>query len=64
MGKIRKHIGIAIGAVIGLAAGYIYWSEVGCVSGSCPITSSPVNSSLYGAIMGGLGASLFKKDKN
>jgi hypothetical protein len=64
MGKIRKHIGIAIGTVIGLAAGYMYWSEVGCVSGSCPITSSPVNSSLYGAIMGGLGASLFKKDKN
>jgi hypothetical protein len=63
MVRIRKHIGIAVGAVIGLAAGYIYWREVGCMSGSCPITSSPLNSSLYGAMLGGLGASIFKKDK-
>ncbi|MBL7871533.1 MAG: hypothetical protein JNM78_07975 [Cyclobacteriaceae bacterium] len=61
MDKIRKHLGIAIGTVIGLAAGFLYWKEIGCTSGSCPITSSPVNSSIYGAVMGGLGASIFKK---
>ena len=34
--------------------GYLYWLEVGCNSGSCAITSDPVNSTLYGAVMGGL----------
>lgn len=64
MGKAKQYIGIAAGAVIGLLAGYLYWREIGCISGTCPINSSPVNSSLYGAVMGGLGASIFKKDKN
>lgn len=42
--------GIAIGAL----AGYIYYLEIGCLSGSCPITSKPLNSTLYGGLMGGL----------
>mgnify|MGYP003379142610 CR=1 FL=1 len=37
----------------------MYYSLVGCASGSCAITSSPVNSSLYGALMGGLLANSF-----
>lgn len=61
---IKKYWVVALGATIGLLAGYLYWKEIGCVSGSCPITSSPINSSLYGAIMGGLVVSMFKKDKN
>jgi hypothetical protein len=64
MGRGKQYVGIAIGATLGLLAGYLYWREIGCVSGSCPITSSPVNSSLYGAFMGGLGASILRKDKN
>jgi hypothetical protein len=60
---INKVIITLVGAVIGLAAGYIYWHEVGCLTGSCPITSHPVNSSLYGAVMGGLIANLFQKEK-
>jgi hypothetical protein len=43
-----------IAAIVGAAAGYAYWFYVGCNSGSCAITSSPVNSSLYGAVMGAL----------
>jgi len=43
-----------IGIVIGAAAGYLYWYYVGCMSGSCAITSSPVNSSLYGGVLGAL----------
>lgn len=46
-------------ALVGAAAGYLYYSLVGCASGSCAITSSPVNSSLYGALMGGLLANSF-----
>ncbi len=43
-------IGIAIGAL----AGYAYYFYVGCASGTCAITSKPLNSTLYGALMGGL----------
>ena len=45
---------LGLGLVIGAAGGYLYWYYVGCVSGSCAITSSPVNSSLYGGLMGTL----------
>lgn len=50
------------GAVIGAIAGYIYWKQVGCSSGSCMITSKPVNSTLYGALMGALLFGLFKRE--
>ena len=43
-----------IGVLLGLMAGYAYYLYVGCASGSCTITSKPLNSSLYGALMGGL----------
>ena len=52
-----------IGAIIGAIAGYIYWQQVGCVSGTCAITSKPVNSTLYGALLGYLVFNLFKKEK-
>lgn len=53
-----------IGAIVGAIAGWCYWYFVGCSSGSCAITSSPVNSTLYGALMGGvLGSMLKKTDK-
>lgn len=49
------------GAVLGAVSGYAYWYYIGCLSGSCSITSSPINSSLYGAVMGGLFMSIFDK---
>lgn len=42
----------AVGLVIGGIAGYMYYSEVGCSSGSCAITSDPTNSTVYGSLMG------------
>jgi Family of unknown function (DUF6132) len=51
-------IGIAVGAV----AGYAYYYFVGCASGTCAITSKPLNSTLYGALMGGLVFNMFVKD--
>lgn len=42
-----------IGIGIGLISGYIYYSQVGCEDG-CTITGSPINSTLYGGLMGGL----------
>jgi hypothetical protein len=48
---------IIIGIVIGGVAGFLYYKLVGCRSGSCPITSNPFSSILFGAIFGGLIAS-------
>ncbi|MEY4279272.1 MAG: hypothetical protein RL377_1276 [Bacteroidota bacterium] len=52
-------IGIGLGAI----AGFLYWKFVGCASGTCMITSKPLNSSLYGALMGFLVLGMFKKEK-
>ena len=51
----------AVGIVVGAIAGYLYYFYVGCVSGTCAITSKPLNSTLYGALMGGLVFNLFVK---
>jgi len=53
-----------IGIVLGLIAGYAYYYYVGCASGTCAITSRPLNSTLYGGMMGGLFFSMFQKKKN
>ncbi|WP_269242839.1 DUF6132 family protein [Flavobacterium limnophilum] len=50
-----------IGIVVGAIAGYLYYYYVGCASGTCSITSKPLNSSLYGALMGGLLFNMFVK---
>ena len=52
-----------IGALIGVISGFLYWKYVGCISGTCSITSSPVNSTAYFALMGGLIFGSFKKQK-
>lgn len=51
-----------IGALLGAIGGYIYWQQIGCDSGTCAITSKPLNSTLYGAMMGALLLGIFKKD--
>lgn len=53
-----------IGALVGAAAGYMYWQQVGCASGTCMITSKPLNSTLYGALMGALLFGMFKKQRH
>ncbi|NBO57418.1 MAG: hypothetical protein EBU73_00565 [Chitinophagia bacterium] len=52
-----------IGTVIGAISGFAYWKFIGCQSGTCKITSSPLNSTIYFAILGALIFSLFKKEK-
>lgn len=47
--------GVAIGGLLG----YLYHKKVGCASGTCPITSNPYSSTLYGAIIGLLLTSSF-----
>lgn len=50
-----------IGAILGGSAGFFYWKYVGCLTGTCAITSHPVRSALYGALMGSLLAGIFSK---
>jgi uncharacterized membrane protein YedE/YeeE len=53
----------AIGVIVGAISGYLYYHYVGCVSGTCSITSKPLNSTLYGSLMGGLLFNMFVKEK-
>lgn len=52
-------IKMIIGVVIGGGLGFLYYKKVGCASGTCPITSSPYGSVIYGAIIGLLIGSYF-----
>jgi hypothetical protein len=45
---MRLIIGILVGGLLGFG----YYKLVGCSSGTCPITSNPWISTLYGAVMG------------
>ena len=54
MNFIKKYKLTVIGIILGAIAGYLYFYYIGCASGSCPITSKPLNSTLYGALLGGL----------
>ena len=50
----QRLIFIGIGLVLGAIGGYLYYFYIGCSSGSCAITSKPLNSTVYGMVMGGL----------
>ncbi len=52
------------GVVLGATIGFVYWQQIGCNSGTCAITSSPVNSTIYGAVMGALILNIFRKEDN
>jgi len=60
---IKKYRTELIGISIGTFGGFAYWYFVGCESGTCAITSSPFNSSVYGAIMGALLAGIVMPEK-
>lgn len=57
----KAYILTGIGIVVGAIFGYAYYKLVGCASGTCAITSKPINSTLYGAVMGGLLFNMFIK---
>jgi phosphate/sulfate permease len=61
---IKKHIMKIAGIIVGGIAGFAYYHFVGCASGTCPITSSPYISTIYGALMGYLLFDIFKKKEH
>ncbi len=64
MKYVLKYKLVIVGILTGALGGYLYYHFVGCSSGTCAITSKPFNSSVYGAVMGGLLASMFIKEKS
>ncbi|MBT8378048.1 MAG: hypothetical protein KJN64_02320 [Ignavibacteria bacterium] len=65
---IKKLLKVVLPVALGMLGGFLYYSFIGC-NGSCAITSSPVNSTAYGALVGLILTdwktvkSLFKKGK-
>ena len=51
---------IIIGLVIGGAMGYANYRFIGCSTGTCPLTSNPWISTLYGMLLGGMLGGAFK----
>lgn len=59
----KQYLITAVGIVVGLVAGYTYYHFIGCLSGTCAITSKPLNSTLHGGMMGGLLFNMFVSSK-
>ena len=55
---IRPALFILGGALVGLA----YYYFVGCTTGSCAITSNPVNSMIYMGLIGWLISGVFGRE--
>ncbi len=43
---------ILLGLAVGGALGFGYQKLVGCTTGTCPLTATPLRTMLYGGIMG------------
>lgn len=63
MYHIRKYL-LFIGIGAGALGGYLYYYFIGCAGGTCPITSNPFISTIYGGMMGGLLFGMFRKEKS
>ncbi|TZF82830.1 hypothetical protein FW774_14130 [Pedobacter sp. BS3] len=59
---IAAHKLLVAGVITGAIGGYLYYYFIGCSSATCAITSRPVNSALYGALLGALFFNAFKKE--
>ena len=56
-------ISTGVGILVGAVSGYLYYRYMGYNSGTCVITSEPLNSTLYGSMMGGLVFNMFVKNE-
>jgi hypothetical protein len=52
-----------IGALLGAIAGFLYWKYVGCLTGTCAITSNPYRSAIYFALLGALIIGSLRKER-
>jgi len=49
---MNDFVKVLLATIVGSFLGFIYFYFLGCKSGSCAITSHPLNSTVYGAFMG------------
>lgn len=45
---------LALGILIGGSLGFAYQKLIGCRTGACPLTATPIRAILYGAVIGTL----------
>lgn len=50
---------LVIGAIVGGLLGYGVYRFIGCSTGTCPITSNPWVSTIFGMVIGGLASRSF-----
>jgi hypothetical protein len=63
MNILNKQKLVIIGATVGAIAGFFYWKEVGCLTGTCAIQSVWYNMTAYGLLMGGVLGSIIQGKK-
>jgi hypothetical protein len=61
---MKKNSLYFIGGLCGAVGGFLYWKYIGCLTGTCAITSNPLRSTIYFAVFGAVLAGMFKKEKN
>lgn len=61
--KIKPYLTLKmwLSVIVGVGLGYAYYHFIGCNSGTCPITSNPFNSMMWGGVMGAIFAWPSKK---
>ena len=59
--KLKKWMRPLMFTLGGVIVGFLYYRFVGCSTGSCAITSNPVNSMIYMGLMGWLLSGVFGK---
>jgi hypothetical protein len=52
--RVMNWLHVILPLALGALGGYAYYAFIGCVSGSCPITSNPWSSTVYGTLIGAL----------
>ena len=43
---------LLLGGILGAVLGFLYYKVVGCPTGSCALTKTPLRSTIYGAVLG------------
>jgi hypothetical protein len=61
---LKRSVPEIIGMIAGGIGGYFYYIFVGCSGGSCPITSNPWMTILWGSVTGYLLGSFFNNKNN